>query len=169
MSSLTAARLIQLLNLEPLPIEGGFFRQTYLAPETFEPSTPSSRTPGPRSACSAIYYLLHGDNFSALHRLKTDELYHFYLGDPVELLLLYPDGSTQHPILGPDLEAGQYLQFLLPQGVWQGSQLLPGGSFGLLGTTMAPAYTQDDFELGQRDTLIQLYPSQAKRITQLTR
>jgi len=169
MSSLTAERLIQLLNLEPLPIEGGFFRQTYLAPETFEPTASPGRTPGPRSACSAIYYLLHGDNFSALHRLKTDELYHFYLGDPVEMLLLYPDGSVLHPVLGNDLENGQHLQFLVPQGVWQGSQLMPGGRFGLLGTTMAPAYTQADFELGDRAALIQQYSGQAERVRQLTR
>lgn len=164
MTSLSAERLIDLLHLEPLPIEGGYFRQTYLANE--QVTQGNGRV---KPASSAIYYLLHGDNFSALHRLQTDELYHFYLGHPVELTLLYPDGSTLHPVLGPDLESGQCLQFLVPAGVWQGSQLVAGGHWGLLGTTMAPAYVQAEFELGQQAELIEQYPTEIERITQLTR
>lgn len=165
MSVLTPERLVALLGLQPLPIEGGYFRQTYLASQTM-PSSGASTLPRP--AGSAIFYLLHGPNFSALHRLRTDELYHFYLGDPVQMLLLYPDGSIQQPILGQDLEAGHHLQFLVPAGVWQASQLIKQvGGFALLGTTMAPAFDQAEFELGLAAHLMPQYPSVASRIQQL--
>src|SRR5207245_2095434 len=93
-----------------------------------------------RWAGTAIYYLLTPDTFSALHRLPTDEVYHFYLGDPVEMLQLWPDGSGRVGTLGQDVRAGQLLQVIVPRGVWQGSRLRPGGAFALLGTTMAPGF-----------------------------
>src|SRR6476661_8861982 len=89
--SLTAKEVIELLRLEPLPIEGGYYRVTYRADETLGAATLPERYGGPRAYGGAIYFFLHGDNFSALPRLLTDEVYHFYLGQPVEMLLLYPD------------------------------------------------------------------------------
>lgn len=166
---LTAERIIELLGLEPLPIEGGFFRQTYRADEMVEVAALPERYTHPKAWGSAIYFLLHGDHFSALHRLRTDEIYHFYLGDPVELVLLYPDGPSEVVILGPDLEAGQRVQMVVPRGVWQGSRLQPGGRFALMGTTMAPAWDATDFEVGVRDELIQRYPDRADLIRALTR
>jgi len=162
------ARLIELLGLVPLPIEGGYFRQTYVADQRVSRTALSGRYTHDKPFGSAIYYLLHDDHFSAMHRLLTDEIYHFYLGDPVEMLLLYPDGSHAVQRLGPDLEAGQQVQFTVPAGVWQGAHVLAGGRYALLGTTMAPAYDPSDFELGDRPALIGQYPAIATLITALT-
>ena len=166
---MTPERIIQLLQLQPHLVEGGYFQRTYSAPEEIRADALPARYARSKLLGSAIYYLLHGDYFSALHRLKTDEIYHFYLGDPVELLLLDPDGSWQVVILGPDLEAGQHVQFVAPRGVWQGSRLLAGGHYALMGTTMAPAFDPSDFELGDRETLILQFPAAADMIRALRR
>jgi uncharacterized protein len=107
--------------------------------------------------------------FSAFHRLPTDEVYHFYLGDPLEMTLLFPDGSSQQVILGQDLLGGQRIQFAVPRSVWQGSRLLPGGRFALVGTTMAPGFTNPDYEHGDRTILLAQYPDQREHILALTR
>lgn len=165
---LTPERLIELLRLVPLPVEGGYFRQTYHADQLVSRTALPDRYTHDKAVASAIYYLLHDDHVSVLHRLLTDEVYHFYLGDPVEMLLLYPDGSHAVQILGPDLEAGHSVQFVAPAGVWQGSRVVDGGRYALLGTTMAPAFDQSDFELGDRAVLIGMYPEAATLITALT-
>jgi predicted cupin superfamily sugar epimerase len=168
--SLTAEEVIELLRLEPLPIEGGYYRVTYRADETLDAAALPQRYGGPRAYGGAIYYLLHGDHFSALHRLLTDEIYHFYLGRPVEMLLLYPDGRDEIVRLGTDLAAGERVQMVVPRGVWQGSRQADGtDGFALLGTTMAPAYEQADFELGDREALIANYPQRIGLIRSLTR
>jgi Uncharacterized conserved protein len=166
---LTAQRIIKLLQLEPLPIEGGYFRQTYRSAEMIDHAALPERYPHGKATGSAIYFFLHEDNFSALHRLFTDEVYHFYLGNPVEMLLLYPDGASERVVLGTDLDAGQQVQVVVPHGVWQGSRLSPGGRFALMGTTMAPAYDTSDFELGECEVLVQQYPARADWIRALTR
>ncbi len=166
--ALTAARLIEMLRLEPLPIEGGFFRQTWRSQDVL--GAAGSRFGRDKPAGTAIYYLLtdEPDSFSALHRLPTDEIYHFYLGDPVELLMLGA-GDVETVALGPDLLAGQRVQHVVPQGVWQGSRLRDGGRFALLGTTMAPGYDPQDYEAGTRADLVARYPEAAAAITRLTR
>ena len=171
MHELTANKIIELLGLEPLPEEGGLFRQTYRSAEAIPAAGLPSRYSAPRRLATAIFYLLTADpdSFSALHRLKTDEVYHFYLGDPVEILLLHPDGAGERAVLGQDLAAGQHVQFVVPAGSWQGSRLVPGGRYVLLGTTMAPGYEQEDFELGGREMLLSGYPDQAELIRALTR
>jgi predicted cupin superfamily sugar epimerase len=168
--SLTAEEVIELLQLEPLPIEGGYYHMTYRADETLDAVSLPERYGGPRATGGAIYYLLHGDHFSALHRLLTDEVYHFYLGQPVEMLLLYPDGHDEVVRLGPDLAAGERVQMVVPRGVWQGTRLTDrADGFALMGTTMAPAYEQADFELGDREALIAAWPQRAEQIRTLTR
>jgi predicted cupin superfamily sugar epimerase len=96
-------------------------------------------------------------------------VYHFYLGDPVELLQLHPDGRGERIILGQDLLGGQKVQHVVPRDVWQGSHLLPGGQFALLGTTMAPGYTDEDYIGGDPDALIAAYAELEALIEQLTR
>ena len=168
---LTPQQLIEILNLEPLPVEGGLFFQTYLSPETIGREALPARYTVDKPFATAIFYMLTAaaDSFSALHKLPTDEIYHFYLGDPVELLQLHPDGRSERIILGQDLLAGQKVQHVVPRGVWQGSHLLPGGQFALLGTTMAPGYTEEDYTGGDRQELIAAYPDQQALIEQLTR
>ena len=164
---LSAAQIIELLQLAPLPVEGGYFRRSYTAADTVAGSALPARYAGDRRLCGAIYYPLHGDEFSALHRLATDEIYHFYLGDAAELLVLHPDGRHELHVIGPDLLAGQQVQLVVPAGAWQGSRVRPGGQLTLVGTTMAPAYTDADFELGQRAALQAQYPACAELIAAL--
>ncbi|MFO1434560.1 MAG: cupin domain-containing protein [Candidatus Competibacteraceae bacterium] len=161
--------LIELLQLEPLPVEGGYFRRTYCSDETIDRDALPMRYSQAKALGSAIYFFLHGAEFSALHRLQSDEVYHFYRGDPVELLLLFPDGSSEVRLLGPALEAGQQPQVVVRRGVWQGARLSSGGHYALMGTTLAPAYDPTDFELGEREILIQQYPTRAELIRALTR
>ncbi len=168
---MTAEELIEIFNLKPLPIEGGLFFQTYLSTETINHEGLPGRYAVEKPFSTAIVYLLttDPDSFSALHKLPTDEVYHFYLGNPVELLQLHPDGSSERIILGQDLLGGQKVQHIVPRDVWQGSHLLPGGDFALLGTTMAPGYTDEDYIGGDPDELIAAYPSREALIEQLTR
>lgn len=171
MPELTAQDLIELLKLELLEGEGGLFRRTYLSADVFAATHLPPRYGREKPAGSAIYYLLTNapDSFSALHRLPTDEIYHFYLGDPVELTLLVPGGDSRTVILGQDLLNGQHVQFTVPADVWQGSRLREGGGFALLGTTMAPGYTDDDYQPGIRAELQAAFPELTTLIEQLTR
>jgi predicted cupin superfamily sugar epimerase/GNAT superfamily N-acetyltransferase len=146
----SAEEVIHRLGLLPLGFEGGFFRET-------------SRTP----YATSIFYLLTPDSSSLMHRLKSDEIYHFYLGDPVDLTLLHPGGRAEVARLGSNL-SDERVQFLVPAMSWQGSQLLPGGRFALMGTTMAPGFELSSFELGDRDDLMAAYPQAADRIRVLT-
>ena len=168
---LTADQVIELLQLIPLPVEGGHFRQTYRSEETVPAGALPARYGRAKTLGTAIYYLLtpDPDSFSALHRLPTEEVYHFYLGDPVEMLLLRPDGGSERVVLGQDLLAGQRVQHVVPRGVWQGSRLADGGRFALMGTTMAPGYDEHDYTGGERDDLVRRYPAEADRIRRLTR
>jgi predicted cupin superfamily sugar epimerase len=157
---MTADDVIRALGLAPLPGEGGWFRETWRAPGAH---------PDDRPAGTAIYYLLAPDMFSALHRLPHDEIFHFYRGDPVEMLQLRPDGSSAVVTIGNDLAAGLRPQVVVPSGVWQGTRLVPGGRFALMGTTMAPGFDLRDFELGTRAALLAGWPGAADLIRRLTR
>lgn len=168
----TVAALIEQYHLQPLEFEGGLFVQTYRSPEEYDGSQLPARYAGQGHAFgSAILMLFTADpdSFSALHRLTTDEIYHFYLGDPIELTLLHPDGAFKTVTLGQDVLAGEQVQFVIPAGVWQGSRLKPGGSYALFGTTMAPAFQIEDFEAADRESLSAAYPGAGERIAALTR
>jgi len=120
--------------------EGGHFVETYRSEGIVPAEALSGIYPAPRAYGTAIYYLLTPDTFSTMHRLATDEIFHFYLGDPVEMLHLYPDGSGQVVIHGPDIFNDMHPQVVVSQGVWQGARLKPGGRFALMGTTVAPGF-----------------------------
>ena len=169
MPDMTVEQLIQALGLVPHPTEGGYFREMYRAELPIPPEAlPAAYGGGPRSAGTAIYYLLTPDTFSAMHRLPGDEIFHFYLGDPVEMLQLHADGSGEILVLGHVLTGGMRPQIVVPGGVWQGSRLRDGGRYALLGTTMSPGFDLADFELGSRADLIGAYPAFQKEITRLT-
>lgn len=152
-------QLIELLQLQPLAGEGGYFRRSYETEEVL----PSGNRMG-----SAIYYLLTEGTFSSLHKLPSDEVYHFYLGDPVELLLLAPNGESRLVALGQDLMGGMEVQFCVPKGWYQGSMLKKGGRYALLGTTMCPGYTDDDYTAGDKAELQARFPQWKDRIDALT-
>jgi predicted cupin superfamily sugar epimerase len=168
---MTASDIVTLLELTPLPVEGGYFRETWRSRATVTPGALPLRYTTDKSLGTAIYYLLTSepDSFSALHRLPTDEIYHFYLGDPVEMLLLAPDRSARRITLGHDLAAGQHVQFVVSAGTWQGSRLIAGGQYALLGTTMSPGFDPADYQPGRRSELIAQYPHHAASIQALTR
>jgi uncharacterized protein len=163
MTPLTAAEIKNLLHLEPHPVEGGCFRRTYTSELTVELGR------GQRAAGTAIYYLLEPGTFSEMHVLTSDELFHFYLGDPVEMLQLWPDGSSQAVVLGPDLAAGQHVQLLVPAGVWQGTRLIGDGKIALLGCTVVPGFDFADYARGNFAELAGKWPEEAERIRNLTR
>lgn len=124
---------------------------------------------GARRASTAIYYLLTNETFSAMHRLRGDELFHFYLGDPVEMLHLRPNGTGATITLGTGLEEGMQPQVVVPGGVWQGARMAAGGRYALLGCTVAPGFEFEDFELGKREDLVREFPAYAETIRALTR
>jgi predicted cupin superfamily sugar epimerase len=165
---LTAGEVKRLLGLELLEPEGGWFVETYRSREVL-PHGPLPGHASPRPLATAIYYLLEPGTFSALHRLRSDEVYHFYLGDPVELLLLEPGAAGRTLRLGGDLAAGGQPQAVVPAGAWQGSRLVPGGRWALLGTTMSPGFDAADFELGRRADLAACWPQHRALIETLTR
>lgn len=164
----TAEELKRLLKLEAHPCEGGWFRETWRAEESIPKTALPTRYKSAHDAGTAIYYLLEPHTFSELHRLASDEVFHFYLGDPVEMLQLWPDGSVHTEILGPDLASGMRVQLTVPKFVWQGSRLCSGGSFALLGCTVSPGFDYADYESGDRDALIRQYPEAAQAIRNLT-
>jgi predicted cupin superfamily sugar epimerase len=164
---MTADDLIRALNLQPHPVEGGFFRETYRSADTL-PRSVLPNNPGDRSLGTAIYYLLTPQTVSALHLLPTDEIFHFYLGDPVQMLQLGPDGSSKKLLLGTNVLEGELPQTVVPGGVWQGSFLLPGGKFALLGATMAPGFDYADYRGADREALQKTYPGMDELIAKLT-
>lgn len=155
----TPEELIAHYNLEPIPREGGLFRRTWAGPER-----PDGRPEG-----SAIVALLTADDFCALYRLPSDEIWHFYLGDPLHLLLLAPDGTTRTTVLGPGLRDGQHLQLTVPARTWMGARVAPGGAWTFFGCTMAPGFTYEGYEHGDPGDLTARYPAEAARIAELCR
>lgn len=147
---LTAEQVIELLDLAPLPREGGWFRRTHVDEHA-----------------GAIYFLMTPEAFSAMHVLTITELWHFHAGDPVAMLLLRPDGTAQEPMLGTDLAAGQLPQLIVPAGVHQGASTT--GAWSLVGTTTAPPYDEACFTLSDAAALVERWPSAAARIEELTR
>ena len=158
-----AASIRRRLQLEPHPVEGGYYRRTYTAAETTETSR------GSRALGSAIYYLLEQGTFSEMHRLASDEIFHFYCGDAVEMLQLWPDGSSRLVRMGQQLEADEQVQVLVPAGVWQGTRLLGQGRWALMGCTVCPGFDFADYKGGSADELIAGWPQEAERIRLLTR
>jgi len=148
MKQMSAQNVIQALKLEPLNQEGGYFRRTY----------ESKAQAASRALASAIYYLITKDDYSALHRVGVDEIFHFYCGDAVQLFQIDPAGKPQTTILGNKLEAGQLPQLLVPAGCWQGLRLVEGGDWALLGTTCHPGFVYSDFEIGERSKVLAQHP-----------
>ena len=148
---LTADDVIRLLELKPHPVEGGFFRETYRSPHS-----------------TAIYFLLKPGHVSELHVLPGDEVYHFYLGSAIRMLQLWPDGSGQEVLIGPNLAAGEVVQLVVPGGVWQGSRLVGEEGFALFGCTMAPGFEYTGYRSATRAELCEKWPAFADQIAMLT-
>jgi len=160
---MTAEEIKHLLKLRAHPMEGGFFRRTYTSQLFVETER------GQRHAGTTIYYLLEAGTFSEMHKLPSDEIFHFYLGDPVEMLQLWPGGKTKTVILGHDLAAGQHVQLTVPADVWQGTKLIGEGQVALLGCSVFPGFDFKDYTRGSYAELAAGWPAEAERILTLVR
>ncbi len=168
MKNKDAAYWIQRLGLEAHP-EGGHYRQTYRADLTLARKSLPTQFTGARAASTAIYFLLKGDEFSALHRLHSDEVWHFYVGSSLVVSVIDADGCYSEILLGSDPEAGEVLQAVVKAGCWFGSRVKDGHGFALVGCTVAPGFDFADFEMGKRAELTRKYPQHRNVIESLTR
>jgi len=168
MIKISTQEVIDILNLQPHPEEGGYFTETHRSDEMHAAANLPPRYGDDRSHSTAIYYLLTPQTYSHMHRLKTDEIFHFYAGDPCEMLQLHPDGTSDIVVLGNDLKTGHRPQVIVPCDSWQGMRLLPGGTFGLMGCTVAPGFEFADYAHGVRKELLEQYPEHAEQIRRLT-
>jgi predicted cupin superfamily sugar epimerase len=167
---MTAGELKKMLGLVPHPREGGFYIRTYESGELLPPTAfADGRYSGPRHTATAIYYLLEPGTFSEMHSLCSDELFHFYLGDPVEMLQLRAGGSGSVVRIGNRLDLGERPQIVVPRGTIQGSRLVPGGAWALLGCTVSPGFEFADYRSPTREELCAGWPASTELIRQLTR
>jgi len=170
---LTHHDVIRVLDLQPHP-EGGFYRETFRAEDLVFPVPSPLSGRGPRAASTAIYYLLESGSFSRFHRVRSDEVWHHYLGAPLELHLLEPAGRTTHR-LGPHLERGERPQVVVKSGVLQAARpaddtgSLGTHDFSLVGCTVAPGFDFDDFEMPSRSDLVAMFPGERALIEAFTR
>ncbi len=162
----TVATLVQRFDLKPHP-EGGFYSETYRSIESIPGTALPDRFTGDRYFSSAIYFLLEKGNFSAFHRIKSDECWHFYSGDPLWIHVLYEDGRAETIILGNTEDA--VYQYVVPAGCWFASETAPTGIFSLVGCTVAPAFDFADFELAKAEELIRNFPAHQNLIQRLCR
>jgi predicted cupin superfamily sugar epimerase len=164
---LNAAYCITHLGLIPHP-EGGYYKETYRSEGSIEAACLAEFS-GARSYATGIYFLLEHGNFSAFHRIKSDEMWHFYAGDPLEVIEISPQGKLTITVLGNDLEKGESFQYVVPAGHWFGSRVKSGGNFSLVGCTVAPGFDFADFEMADRSDFKVKFPYHSNIIEELTR
>jgi predicted cupin superfamily sugar epimerase len=168
MTSRNAKYWIEKLQLEPHP-EGGYFRQTYRSGVVIAREALPAGFSGARTASTAIYFLLGGKDFSAFHRLRSDEVWHFYAGAPVSVHVIDASGTYSEIRLGADRETEQVFQAVVRAGCWFASHVVDWNSFAVVGCTVAPGFDFEDFEMGKREELIAHYPALRELIRRLTR
>lgn len=163
---MNADDIIRKLNLQPHPREKGYFVETHRSSEKTGGVGVPARYNGARPHSTAIYFLLNEGGFSEMHRLHSDEVFHFYLGAPAEMLLLFENGEGKILRFGNNLELDEVPQIVVPRNTWQGMR--PLGDFALFGCTVSPGFDYADYQSGNREQLIRQYPAYAELITKLT-
>ncbi len=163
----SAGEWIEKLGLIKHP-EGGYFREVYRSSESVPESGLPNRYDGPRAFSTCIFFLLPGTEISCFHRLRSDELWHFYEGGDLGLFIIGPEGEIREVRLGPDIDAGHVRLAVVPAGCWFGATVRDRESYALLGCTVAPGFDWTDFELGERRVLMDLYPQHQAIIRKLT-
>lgn len=161
-------QLIQQYKLQAHP-EGGWYYQTYKSNEQVAVSALPIRFGGGRAFSTAIYFLLEQGNFSAFHRIKSDECWHFYAGDALHIYIIQQNGELKIISLGNDLQKGQAFQYVVPANCWFASRPAPGSEYCFVGCTVSPGFEFEDFELANADTLSNEYPQHAIIIKELCR
>jgi predicted cupin superfamily sugar epimerase len=159
----TAQDWVRHLGLAAHP-EGGYYREVYRSP------LPAAApwTAEPRSVATAIYFLLEAGQFSAFHRIRSDEIWHFYAGDTLVIEGIHPDGRRQSWRLGTDIASGALPQCIVPAGVWFGATLAGEGAYALVGCTVSPGFDFADFELADCGDLLARFPEHEEVILRLT-
>jgi uncharacterized protein len=166
---MTADEVKKILGLVKHPREGGWYVRTWESEEFVAASCfEEGRYEGARRTSTAIYYLLEPATFSEMHVLKSDEIFHHYMGGAVEMLQLFDDGRSEQIVIGKDLEAGERPQHVVRAGVWQGSRLLRSEGWALLGCTVSPGFEFVDYEDASADELVAKWPGEAEMIRWLT-
>jgi uncharacterized protein len=160
--------LITQFKLLPHP-EGGWYKQTYKSSESISATALPERFGGVRPFSTAIYFLLEEGNFSAFHRIKSDECWHFYTGDPLEIFILQKNGELAVVTLGNDIMKGQLFQFVVPANCWFASRPAPGSQYCFVGCTVAPGFDFADFEMANAADLSDRYPQHKEIIHELCR
>lgn len=161
-------QLVDRFRMLPHP-EGGYFKETYRSAELVNKESLPERFAGDRHFSTAIYFLLEQGNFSAFHRIKSDECWHFYAGYPLLIHVIYPDGMYEMIRLGNHFAEGQHFQSVVPAGCWFASETAPGGSYSFVGCTVSPGFDFADFELAVAADLEKLCPAKTELIRQLCR
>ena len=167
MTEPTAEELVSLLDLTRHP-EGGWYRESYRSGEVIPAGALPERFAGDRSYCTSIYFLLERGDRSALHRIKSDELWHFHAGTALTVQIITPKGEHLQMKLGRDLAAGESFQGMVPAGCWFGAEVSGAGDYCLVGCTVAPGFDFADFEMAGRDDLLRQYPAHAEMIRRMT-
>jgi predicted cupin superfamily sugar epimerase len=164
----TADSLAKALNLLPHP-EGGYYKEVYRSAGIIPHSVIGNDFTGDRNYATGIYFMLKGTNFSAFHRIKSDELWHFYDGDPCHVYVIHLNGELQVIKLGRDIANGEVYQAVVPAGAWFASKCANAKGFALVGCTVSPGFDFADFEMAERAALITEYPALTQVIQMLTR
>ena len=159
--------IIEQLDLKPHP-EGGYFKETYRSNGFIKQDSLDAQYEGERNYCTCIYFLLTSESFSALHRIKQDEIWHFYEGATIRLHMISNNGKHTEHLIGNDLNHGEVPQFVVPGGHWFAAEVLGQDTYALVGCTVSPGFSFEDFELKSRKELVMLFPHLEKTITKLT-
>lgn len=163
-----AEKIATTLNMLPHP-EGGYYKETYRSSGIINQETLGSHFSGDRHYSTSIYFLLTSDTFSAFHRIKQDEIWHFYKGSPIKLHIISTNGVYKNIIIGNDLERNEHPQYIVSAGDWFAAEVISNNSFSLLGCTVSPGFDFKDFQLGDKASLIATFPQHKSIITKLTR
>lgn len=165
---MNANYFIKKLNLQP-HTEGGYYSEVYRSDIIIPKNALPQEFNGERCFSTSIYFLVEKDNFSALHKIKSDEIWHFYYGDALEVIEIDDNGILKSTILGNNLEKNETFQYTVKANNWFGSRVKEGGQFSLVGCTVSPGFDFNDFELAKRNELILKFPNQKELIESMTR
>ena len=164
----SAESLIKVLELQPHP-EGGYFKETYRSIGTISASCLPDIFTEERNYCTGIYYLLQSEDFSAFHKINQDEMWHFYQGDALEIIIIAEDGKLSKILLGDDIQKGEVFQCVVPKNCWFAAKVSSSNTFSLVGCTVSPGFDFKDFTLANKNELIAEFPEHSDIITALTR
>ncbi|WP_422104089.1 cupin domain-containing protein [Winogradskyella sp.] len=159
--------IIEQLDLQPHP-EGGYFKETYRSAGVIKPDSLNASYNGERSYSTCIYFLLTSESFSALHRIKQDEIWHFYAGSPIRLHMISESGEHTEHSIGNDFSKGHVPQFVVPGGNWFAAEVIEKEAYALVGCTVSPGFSFEDFELKPRKDLTELFPHLESIVARLT-